>query len=162
MQLAVDCVTCGRTCVVVSTRRLPAYICNNNIPSLHPSTFYELLSTLNWLLGQNNSLVVIDGLQSLAQSIMGAQNYKGQALLTELKSVLVELSRTSLVVYTNGIVSDGQGDHIPALGRTWSTLPFARVMLLVNENGQRVLWRNFSEKFSVDLQDDGNFVMQAL
>ena len=142
-----DCLNAGKKAVVVSSKNILGSDLENlsnseNLSICYVSSVYELLVTLSSVDSLQVSLVVIDGIQSLLQAVLGAAHFKGHALLNNVKSAISTLAVKSLVVYTNGLVSVGEGNHGPALGRAWEIAPSVRVMMLSRPGGVRVMWRN--------------------
>ena len=155
-----DCLNFGKKCIVVSNRKIPQSELEDlkelrNLSVCYVSSVYELLTTLAAVDSMQASLVVIEGVQSLLQSVLGAANFRGHALLNDVKCAVGTLAVKSLVIYTNGLVSMGDGNHGPALGRAWQIAPSVRVMLLLDRDGSRVMWRNREVTALLVIRDRG-------
>ena len=159
-QLIKDCLKHGSKCVIVSNKRLPndefQSVSNlKNLSVCYVSSVFELLATLAAIDKMQTSLVVVEGISSLLQAVLGSSNYRGQALLNDVKCGLGILSAKSVVLFTNGIVSIGDDKHGPALGKSWETVPSVRIMILNGPNGLRTMWRNRGKLAELDIKNNG-------
>ena len=158
--LAGDCLNAGKKVVVVSSRKilgsdLKNLPNSNDLKICYVSSVYDLLVTLTALDSMQVNLLIIDGIQSLLQAVLGAAHFKGHALLHQVKCAIGTAAVKSLVVYTNGLVSVGDGNHGPALGRSWEIVPSVRVMMLSQPGGGRVMWRNREVTAQMVVRDKG-------
>ena len=155
-----DCLNAGKNVAMISSRKIQDYDLENlpnlsNLSISYVSSVYNLLISLAAVNSMSVSLVVIDGIQPLLQSVLGSANFKGQALLNEVKCGIGTVSVKSLVIYTNGLVSVGDGNHGPALGRAWEVAPSVRIMMLRDREGGRVMWRNREVTARLEIGDKG-------
>ena len=160
MVLVQDCLKDCKKCVIVSNRNIPKKQLRDlpmlqNLSVCYVSSVFELLTTLAALQSLEASLVVIEGIQPLLQAVLGSANFRGHALLNDVKGALGGLAVKTAVVYTNGIVSLGGGSHGPALGLSWETVPSVRLMLLAGEEGTRHLWRDRDRLACFSVTDGG-------
>ena len=155
-----DCLNAGKNVAMISSRKIQDYDLENlpnlsNLSISYVSSVYNLLVSLAAVNSMSVSLVVIDGIQPLLQAVLGSANFKGQALLNEVKCGIGTVSVKSLVIYTNGLVSVGDGNHGPALGRAWEVAPSVRIMMLRDREGGRVMWRNREVTARLEIGDKG-------
>ena len=160
MHLIQDCLKDGKKVVLVSSRRLhkeelQKITYPKNVSIFYVSSVFDLLSTLHVVDGMQTSLVVIEGVQSLLQAVLGSANFRGQALLNDVKCCMGALAVKSVILYTNGIVSIGDGKHGPALGRGWEIVPSVRIMILNSCDGKRSMWRNREKTAELVIDNDG-------
>ncbi|KAL5254565.1 hypothetical protein ACHWQZ_G014124 [Mnemiopsis leidyi] len=153
-----DCLNAGKNVAMISSKKIQDNDLENlpnpdNLSISYVSSVYELLLSLAAVASMTVSLVVIDGIQPLLQAVLGSANFKGQALLNEVKCGMGTVSVRCLVIYTNGLVSVGDGNHGPALGRGWEIAPSVRIMMLRDREGERVLWRNREVTARLEIRD---------
>ena len=140
-----DCLCAGKECLVITNKTIPRRILKSfsrpeNLSITFVSNIQELLTAMAITLSRTKSLIFIDGIQSILQTVLGIENYKGLVLLNEVKCMLGRISEFSLVLYTNGIVSIRNGTHGPALGASWESAPTVRLMV-VTEDEKVLIWR---------------------
>ena len=155
-----DCLNAGKNVAMISSRKIQDHDLENlpnlsNLSISYASSVYELLISLAAVNSMCVGLIVIDGIQPLLQAVLGSANFKGQALLNEVKCGIGTVSVKSLVIYTNGLVSVGDGNHGPALGRAWEVAPSVRIMMLRDREGGRVIWRNREVTARLEIGDQG-------
>lgn len=156
-----DCLRSGKNAFLVSSRNVLAQESSSILNSKnfflnYVSDVYSLLLTLSALDSMEANLVVVDGVQSLLQAVLGSANFRGHTLLSEVRGAFSRLAVKSLVVYTNGLVSLGDGNHGPALGRAWEVVPSVRVMVLPDPaSGKRLMWRDRSLTAELRVSENG-------
>lgn len=154
-----DCLVSGNNAIVLSNKKI--FIKDHNIDPSHQDNLeikyvfciYKFIELLENIDKMKVSLIVIDGLQTLVQSVLSSGQFQGQILMSSIKSLLSRLSVKSLIVYTNGLVSLGDGSHGPALGKSWETAPSARIMMLQEKDGTTRIWRNRDNSAILNITD---------
>ena len=155
-----DCLSAGKKCMVISNRNVSrAEIQKLDNPDglsiCYVTSVFELLTTLSAVESMPMSLVVVEGIQCLLQGVLGAANFRGHAILNEVKCGLSAVADRSVVVYTNGIVSIGEGNHGPALGRAWEVAPSVRLMMIRGRDSGTAVWRNRVERAELRIGESG-------